>query len=201
MVAIPDDSPATAQRKAALRAEMRRIRAELTPSERTRGSQGVEERLFELELFRAPRTVMVFASFGSEVPTDDIIRRLSRDGHAVLLPVVQGDGLRAVRYQPGGAMVDTTRGPREPANGVPVDPQQIDVVITPGLAFDRTGARLGYGGAYYDRFLSWLGARVTTIGIGFHQQLVAEVPADPADVRVDLVVTDREVVRCGPSFP
>jgi 5-formyltetrahydrofolate cyclo-ligase len=195
-VAASEDTPATAERKAALRAEMRRVRAELTPGERDRLSRDVGDRLFELPVLGTPRTVMVFASFGSEVPTEDIIRRLAGEGHAVLLPVVDDEELGAVRYRPGEPLTETSYGPREPANRITVGPEEIDVVITPGLAFDRTGARLGYGGAYYDRFLPLLGRRTVTIGVGFHRQLVNEVPAGPDDVRVDVVVTDLEVVHC-----
>ena len=177
---------------------MRRVRAELTPGERDRLSRDVEGRLFELPVFRAHRTVMVFASFGSEVPTEGIIRRLAEAGHVVTLPIVDDGELRAVRYRAGEPLVETSYGPREPANRIAVAPAEIDVVITPGLAFDRSGARLGYGGAFYDRFLPLLGGRTVTIGVGFHRQLVSEVPAGPQDVRVEIVVTDQEIVHARP---
>lgn len=137
---------------------------------------------------------MVFASFGSEIPTEDLIAGLRARGHRVLLPIVEGEELEAVRFEPGDPMVQTTYGPREPAGRVPVDPDEIDVVIIPGLAFDRWGKRLGYGGAYYDRYLPRLATHAVKVGVGFHQQLVRSVPSDRHDVRLDVVVTDRDVI-------
>jgi 5-formyltetrahydrofolate cyclo-ligase len=89
-------------------------------------------------------------------------------------------------------------GPKEPRRRIPVDPAEVDVVITPGLAFDRSGRRLGYGGGHYDRYLARLGPEAVRIGIGFSVQLVDEVPAHAGDQRLNLVVTDLGVIECRP---
>ncbi|HJP66247.1 MAG TPA: 5-formyltetrahydrofolate cyclo-ligase, partial [Actinomycetota bacterium] len=141
-------------------------------------------------------TVMVFSSFGSEVPTEGIVGRLHERGQAALLPYLDDGELRATRFAPGDRTTATTYGPREPRSRMAVDPGEIDVVIAPGLAFDRRGHRLGYGGAYYDRYLPLLGSKALRIGIAFHQQLLDEVPAGGHDAPVDVVVTDREIVVC-----
>jgi 5-formyltetrahydrofolate cyclo-ligase len=67
--------------------------------------------------------------------------------------------------------------------------------VTPGLAFDRQGRRLGYGGAYYDRYLTRLEPHAVRIGIGFDEQVVEEVPVEPTDEPVDVIVTDGGVIR------
>jgi 5-formyltetrahydrofolate cyclo-ligase len=184
------------RRKADLRARMRALRAAIPEGERRRLAQSVADRLFSLPTVAAARTVMVFASFGSEVPTDGIVARLNADGVTVLLPFIQEGELRASRFRPGDRMIATTYGPGEPEGREAVNPADIDVVVTPGLAFDRRGHRLGYGGAYYDRYLPLLGSRALRVGIAFHQQLVDDVPAGDHDAPVDVVVTDREVVVC-----
>jgi 5-formyltetrahydrofolate cyclo-ligase len=173
---------------------MRRRRAEIPSAERARLAIEARKRLFGLPELQRPGTVMVFASFGSEIPTEDLIAGLRALGHRVLLPIVEEDALQAVRFEPGDPMVQTTYGPREPAGQVAVDPEEIDVVIIPALAFDRRGRRLGYGGAYYDRYLPRLATHALKVGVGFHQQLIKAVPSDRHDVRLDVVVTDREVV-------
>jgi 5-formyltetrahydrofolate cyclo-ligase len=81
---------------------------------------------------------------------------------------------------------------------VAVDPGEVDVVVTPGLAFDRAGRRLGYGGGHYDRFLDRVEPRALRVGIGFSSQLAEEVPAGPRDRRVQLLVTDAGVIDCRP---
>jgi 5-formyltetrahydrofolate cyclo-ligase len=79
-----------------------------------------------------------------------------------------------------------------------VDPSTIDAVLVPGLAFDRSGGRIGYGGAYFDRYLRRIPAAAPRIAIGFGMQVVDRVPMAEHDERVDLVVTDAGVIRCSP---
>lgn len=137
---------------------------------------------------------MVFSSFGSEIPTEGIIRRLVDKGRRVLLPYMAGPEMLAAEIRRGDPLVPTTYGPKEPSHRVAVDRSEIDVVIAPGLAFDRSGYRLGYGGGNYDRFLARLGGHTTRIGIAFHVQLLPSVPHEPGDVPMDYVVTDQETI-------
>ncbi len=154
----------------------------------------VEERLFSLTAVQNAATVMVFYSFGSEIPTEHIIRRLLDEGRRVLLPYMEELEMSAAELRPGDSLVPTTYGPKEPSHRVPVDPNEVDAVIAPGLAFDRSGYRLGYGGGNYDRFLARLGRGATRVGIAFHVQVLPSVPHGPGDEPVDFVVTDRETI-------
>src|SRR6266508_1552638 len=87
-------------------------------------------------------------------------------------------------------------GPKEPFSRVPVDPAEVDTVITPGLAFDTHGYRLGYGGGHYDRYLVRLRQESFRVGIAFHLQLVPSVPHGPEDQPLDFVVTEQETIDC-----
>jgi 5-formyltetrahydrofolate cyclo-ligase len=179
---------------------MRGVRTALSPEERERLADSVAERVVAVPEVRAARTVLLFSSFGSEIPTTGLVARLVAEGKRVLLPFVEGDSMVAAEFLPDqdGALVETTYGPKEPASRNPVHPRQVDVVILPGLAFDRNGHRLGYGGGYYDRYVRGLRAVALRVGIGFARQVVDDVPQGPGDERVDLVVTDRETIRCPP---
>ncbi len=154
----------------------------------------VEERLFSLPAIRDAKTVLLFYSFGSEIPTRDIIRRLLDESRRVLLPFMEGSEMLAAELRAGDSVVRTSYGPKEPSDRITVEPEDVDVVIAPGLAFDRSGHRIGYGGGNYDRYLRRLGPGATRVGIGFHIQLMADVPHGPADEPVDFVVTDRETI-------
>lgn len=180
--------------KTALRAEMRRARAAIPDGERRRRGEAIRERLLALPEMRTARTVLVFASFGSEVPT----RGLASDLHAarkrLLLPYLAEGEMEVAEVAPDEPPVPSSYGPPEPARRTPVDPGEIDLVVAPGLAFDRRGARLGYGGGAYDRFLARLREGTVVVGIGLTEQLVDEVPTGPGDVAVHVVVTDREVI-------
>jgi 5-formyltetrahydrofolate cyclo-ligase len=178
---------------------MRRVRAAIPSEERATRAARVEARLLALRELRDARTVLLFYSFGAEVPTAVLARRLLERGFRVLLPYLSGHAMEAAEVRPGSRLEATDYGPKEPAERIAVDPERIDAVITPGLAFDRRGARLGYGGGYYDRYLARLEAHAARIGIAFAEQVVEAVPDDELDQPVDLIVTDREVIRVAPN--
>jgi 5-formyltetrahydrofolate cyclo-ligase len=173
---------------------MRRLRASLPPGERRTRAARIESRVLALRPVQEAGTVLLFYAFGSEVETAVMLRRLHHRGKRVLLPYLEEDRIEAAEVRPDERLAPSHYGPREPTGRQTVDPREVDVVITPGLAFDRRGYRLGYGGAHYDRFLARLRPGAIRIGIGFAEQLVDELPVEPHDVGLDLVVTDAEVV-------
>lgn len=178
------------RQKRALRREARARRDGLSPEERERMSDEVAENVVALPAVADATMVMAFSSFGSEVDTGPIIERLERDGRRVSLPRVEGRDIVAVAYRSGDRVIPTSFGAMEPAGGEKVAPEEIDLVIVPGLAFDRSGHRVGYGRGFYDRFLAALRPDALTVGICFSVQLVDEVPQGRSDRPVDLVVTE-----------
>jgi 5-formyltetrahydrofolate cyclo-ligase len=178
------------RQKRALRREARARRDGLSPTERARMSDEVARKVLALPAVVDARTVMAFSSFGSEVDTGPIIERLERDGRRVALPLTEGRIIVAVAYRSGDQVKPSSFGALEPAGGEKVAPEQIDVVVVPGLAFDRSGHRVGYGRGFYDRFLGALRPDALTVGICFSVQLVDEVPHGRGDRAVDLVVTE-----------
>jgi 5-formyltetrahydrofolate cyclo-ligase len=153
-------------------------------------SDEVTRNVLALPAVENATTVVAFSSFGSEVDTRPIIERLERDGRRVALPRVEGRIIVAVAYRSGDVVKPSSFGALEPAGGEKVAPEEIDVVIVPGLAFDRSGHRVGYGRGFYDRFLEALPPDALTVGICFSVQLVDEVPHGRGDRPVDLVVTE-----------
>ena len=126
------------------------------------------------------------------------MRRLADAGAQLALPVVveRGHPLIMRAWSFGALLVAGVWGIREPCADAPeVAP---DIVIVPLAAFDRTGQRIGYGAGFYDMTLARLRRQkpVTAIGIAFAVQEIAAVPATPRDVRLDLVLTEREVIDC-----
>ncbi|RLL65352.1 5-formyltetrahydrofolate cyclo-ligase [Paenirhodobacter hankyongi] len=118
----------------------------------------------------------------------------------VAVPVIEGTGLplRFHRWTPDCVMCDGPFGAAIPAEAEEVTPR---VLIVPLLAFDRRGFRLGYGGGFYDRTLEGLRAAgpVTAIGFAFAAQEVEEVPTEPTDAALDLIVTDAETIVPDPA--
>ena len=173
---------------------MRRLRGSIPPAERARLAELVEETLFSIDQVRDAGTVMLFYAFGTEVATAGMAERVVRSGKRLLLPYLEEAGMEAAEVLPGDPLASSGYGPREPSRRIPVDPRTVDLVVAPGLAFDRRGYRLGYGGGHYDRYLARLGDHAALIGAAFSVQLVDRVPTEPQDRPVHLVVTDGEVI-------
>jgi 5-formyltetrahydrofolate cyclo-ligase len=154
----------------------------------------VVEHFLELPEVQRAKTVMLFSHFGSEVPTATLIRRLHERGVVVALPRIENAHLVPVTYAPGDPTSTTSFGAQEPLVGTPLDPASIDVVGVPGVAFDRGGRRIGYGGGYYDRFLRGLPA--FTVALAFGLQVLDEaLPTGRFDLPVDAIVTEGETIR------
>jgi 5-formyltetrahydrofolate cyclo-ligase len=178
--------------KARLREEIRARRDATTPEERAAAAEAIAERL--VTILAGHRLVMLFLSFGTELPTDVIIGRLAGEHHEIAVPHMEAGELVPVSYEPGEALNEVVWGIREPASLRPVDHHDLDAVITPGLAFDREGFRVGYGGGFYDRFFQRIPTDTPRIGIGFSWQLVDEVPRDEHDRRLTSLVTETGVL-------
>jgi 5-formyltetrahydrofolate cyclo-ligase len=141
--------------------------------------------LAALPRYRSAQVVMAFASMPNEPDTDGLLMRLASDGKTVVLPRMEDDEI--VARLPGERLVAARWGIREPT-GDAVDPSTIDLVVVPGLAFNESGARLGHGKGYYDRFLPTAG-RALWVGVGFAEQLVDVLPLEDHDVRLHRVLT------------
>jgi 5-formyltetrahydrofolate cyclo-ligase len=193
---------AAVEAKRALRAELRERLAALDPGHRHRAGELVAARaLAEPELARA-RRIFVCLSFGDELPTGPLVERLAAAGRELFVPRADPrDGKLHVHPYPC-ELVTLEFGLRQPRRGTPelTDPEidsTLDAALVLGLGFDGRGYRLGYGRGYFDRFLA--GRRFPSLGLAFDAQLVERLPAEPHDVPMRLVVTERRTLRPEPS--
>lgn len=184
--------------KRALRRDLRRRRAALPADDRAAKSSRIAGRLATMPQVAKARTVFLFSSFGSEVSTDEITGWFRGRDVRVFLPIIEDGRMEAIEVGPDDPLVRSRYGALEPARRVAADPLVIDLVIAPGLGFDRRGGRIGYGAGYYDGYLRRLREDVLTVAIAFHEQLVDKVPVGDRDVLVDAIVTDQELVWCRP---
>ena len=162
----------TSADKAGLRAEAKTARKRFT---RTPDAAREAEALQTVirERWKDYPTVFLYTSFGSEFPTDGLIREALREGKRVGLPRIGQEGqMRFHRYLPGDSLEAHPYGMKEPLEGSPVlEPDEHTLILVPGLLFDTDGYRLGYGGGYYDRYLAKY-PQAHSCGIGYSVQLV-----------------------------
>lgn len=196
------DRPSSGALKRAKRDVRRAVLAErdsLTEAERTARAEAITRRFLELPEVMEAGSILAFWSFGSEVPMSPLIEALHDRGVRVSLPRIVGGDLEPRAYAPGDRLTATAFGAMEPAAARPVDPADLDVIATPAVAFDRTGARVGYGGGFYDRFFLTTRTACLRAGVAFDLQLCPAdraLPAGSFDLKVDAIVTESETLRC-----
>ncbi|MFO7947337.1 MAG: 5-formyltetrahydrofolate cyclo-ligase [Armatimonadota bacterium] len=189
--------------KVALRREVLERRDSLDDAEHRRMSMAVMDHLKTLPDFQAAQTPLLFASFGSEVDTWPLLEALVQSEVTPLLPAVgEAAGklhLRAVEdldadLAPGPwGIMEPTEECRE------LQISDLDFILVPGVAFDESGRRLGYGGGYYDRLLEAAEncqPAPALAAVAFELQIVPFVPAQPHDRRVPTIVTENRIINC-----
>ncbi len=181
--------------KAAFRREASARREAMPADARAAAAEAIAAGPFPLPI-AAGLIVSGFMPLKSEINPLHLLRRLAGQGARLALPVVAGRGRPLImrEWNWGEPLFPGVWGIREPApEAAEVEP---DILLVPLLAFDRAGYRLGYGGGYYDRTIAQLRARKSVIaaGLAFAAQEVSAVPATPRDARLDLVLTEREVI-------
>jgi 5-formyltetrahydrofolate cyclo-ligase len=184
--------------KARLRRRLLSQRAALTELEIERKSAAIADQVCTMAAFCASHTIMVYLARAQEVQTARIIETARRQGKRIAVPVVDGPLLVAVELPLEAAQL--RRGPYgilEPCRTAPViQPEEIQYIAVPGVAFDRQGGRLGFGKGYYDRFLGRLPTTAYYCGLAFCMQLVPYVPRMPHDVCMHGIVTERGFIPC-----
>jgi len=144
-----------------------------------------------------PRVVGAYIALPTELDLQAWLRRLAVRGIEVALPALE-DGLPAMRIVGSLEHVETTRGllsMREFERSNRVDPRHIELLLAPGLLFDRAGRRLGRGGGFYDRLLANRLAAGATFGVCFSPQIVDWLPSEAHDVCVSGCVTETRIER------
>lgn len=158
--------------------------------DRDRKSRLIKKKLFRTMVFKKAKVVMFFISFGGEVNTQDMIEEAKRLDKTIAVPVCRKRRIMRPAVLPENAkLVRGCYGICEPAIKRFVNLEDLDLVVVPGVAFDKKGNRLGRGKGYYDRFLHKLNHRKTTsIGLAFDFQILPYIPATCDDKEVDRVI-------------
>lgn len=187
--------------KEAMRKRARERLAALPEEKRWDASRRIAERVWTVDEIASARVIFLYASIGWEVETDAIAAEAMRRGITVAFPrcltETRAMVLQTVKWL-GELRTSGPFGIREPDCASPVVPMsEVDVAIVPGLAWDRRGGRLGRGQGYYDRWLlsrQWNGL---ACGLFYADQEIESVPVTDLDARLDLIVTEREILEVG----
>jgi len=201
------EDPATSQRKsiadmkAGIRYQCRKALARMSSAERRTCGERAVARLARLRELRRARTIAIFVPRPDEPPIHRLAAMPAARTRQWAVPAWDArlQRYRWALWRPDAPSVPGPFGIPQPARPRWISARQIDLVIVPGLAFDRLGDRLGRGGGHYDRLLA--GCRCPAIGIAPDAFLLDRLPAEPHDRRMDGIVTDRRTLRARPRPP
>jgi 5-formyltetrahydrofolate cyclo-ligase len=186
------------------RDELRRIlrarRRALTGNERTRAQSQLTRAIRNLHTYRRAKHIAVYFAVDGEADLSELIAATARRGVSVYAPQLADERLTFRALDADTALTTNRYGIPEPGDGAPIDARSLDLVLTPLVGFDRSGARLGMGKGYYDRTFEFLKFRRTWIkpkllGIGFTFQEVPRLDSAPWDIGLWGVVTDADTIQ------
>lgn len=180
--------------KKSLRDSMLEKRNSLGKEEIAERSIKIKENLFGLDEFKKSKVVMFFVSFGNEVDTHGMIKE-SLKSKIVAVPKVADNEIQPSIMMDFEQLILSGRfGILEPIEAAKINTKNIHIVIVPAIAFDRKGHRIGYGLGYYDKFLAKV-PKALKIGLAFDFQVVDKLPIETHDIPVNLIVTDKGIIR------
>lgn len=173
---------------------MKQQRLKLTGEEALIRSSLVCRNIMQMRQYRNAKTILCYHAFVNEVNLEQLIKNAWNVGKKVYLPVVTADNqLNACEYNKDSSLTKHSFGMSEPKIGMPVEPEKLDLIIVPGLAFDRRMHRIGFGAGYYDRYLM-LAKNAFKIGASYAFQIVECIEEDKHDVALDAIASERDVL-------
>lgn len=189
---VPPTTP-----KHALRKALKQRLSKRSTIEQAEHAQSIAPHLLADPTLSSASTILAYAASPPEISLDPFITDAIKQGKRIAIPSIDWARKSMTAHQISNLDTDLIPGRydiRVPRAGCPVvEPAQIDVILIPGLAFDRAGNRLGRGAGFYDRYITALkdeGHNPTLIGVCYHAQIVNSVPTEPHDHRVDRVITE-----------
>ena len=173
--------------KTSLRKQIREKKRAMTPEEIETASQKLCQLFLTSELYRQAKTIYGYLPYNQEVRTVPMLEQALADGKRVAVPKVYGDEMKFIYLTDLSRVEKGYAGIPEPVEDGPVADDPTALVLMPGLAFDREGHRIGYGGGFYDKFLA---AEPThpTLALCYEFQMVQELPVEEFDIPVDMVL-------------
>lgn len=180
--------------KRELRKKFIRLREEQLPLEKYKKDKKILQRLAKFSPFLLAKEFFTYINHKGEVATDILIKKYFGKKH-IIVPRIKAKRICLYELHNPHEFENGAFGVREPKICILKRKfDEIDVALIPGIAFDKTGHRIGFGGGYFDRFLKKI--HCTTIGLAYEFQIIEKVPAEKYDVAVDYIVTEKRIIKC-----
>lgn len=187
--------------KSQIRRKMILKRNNLSRKQIFENSKKILNRLCSSSYYKNANHIMIYVSINKEVFTHSFIENALSDGKKIIVPKCEPSSKKIILSQIRDFQKDLEKGFKglmEPKKEAlrPVSIEQLDLILVPGLAFTKSGDRLGYGGGYYDRFLANTSKEIPKIALAFEIQIVPTLPVDFYDIPIDFIVTEKRWITC-----
>lgn len=173
--------------KQELRQAIRARKRAMTEEDILRRSKILAEKFARSNAYRAAKTIYGYLPYNQEVRTVPMLRRALEEGKRVAVPKVYGDDMKFIYLDDLSQVAKGYAGIPEPVADGPVAQDETALVLMPGLAFDRAGHRIGYGGGFYDKFLA-REPHHPTVALCYDFQVMDRLETEEFDIPVDLVI-------------
>ncbi len=182
--------------KSDIRKSFKEFRNKMSAEDVSRLSFSAAKRFISSDIYKNAKTIMLYWPLGNETDTRTILEQIFKDGKTAVLPVTNPntDDIIPVIMHENAEMKTGAYRITEPKNAPTVNKEDIDVIIVPGIAFDLTGARIGFGKGCYDRFLK--DTKAKKVGYCYACQITDKIMSDEFDICMDYLITDKELVFC-----
>ena len=187
--------------KIRVRKETLTARTAISLQELVEKSEIITDLLLNSDIYKEANTIMAYLDFRNEVKTEKIIKTAIADGKQVVIPISVVETRQLILSEMINYDIELEQGAYgilEPKKEFirETDPNVVDVVLIPGVAFDERGYRVGYGAGYYDRFLERVRPDTKKVALSFEMQIVVNAFEDTHDVPVDMIITEKGTMTC-----
>ncbi len=187
--------------KIRVRKETLTARTAISLQELVEKSEIITDLFLNSDIYKEANTIMAYLDFRNEVKTEKIIKTAIADGKQVVIPISVVETRQLILSEIINYDIELEQGAYgilEPKKEFirETDPNVVDVVLIPGVAFDERGYRVGYGAGYYDRFLERVRPDTKKVALSFEMQIVVNAFEDTHDVPVDMIITEKGTMTC-----
>lgn len=189
-------------KKKELRKYILDIRNNMDEGEKQEKDSVIRDKFLESDYYKNSNKIFIYISYSSEIDTINIINRALNDGKDIFVPrtIFETKEMDAVKINSLKNMKKDRYGILEPEEGRPcIDPNELDLIVVPGVAFDNNGGRMGYGAGYYDRYFKKISTEkrnhVKKIALAYDFQIVDNVPMNNQDVNIDYIITEENIIK------
>lgn len=189
-------------KKKNLRQDILNIRNNMNESEKKDKDNFIREKFLKSEYYKKSNKIFIYISYSSEINTIEIINKALDDGKKIFVPrtIFKTKVMDAVKINSLNNLKKDRYGIPEPAVHEPhIDPDELDLIVVPGVAFDKEGGRMGYGAGYYDRYFKKISEErkeeIKKVALAYDFQVIEEVPMDKQDVKIDCIITEKQIIK------